>query len=323
MRHYLSPLLARALATIGAPADTELILDYPRRKDLGDLSTGLAHRTAAMLGRPAPEIAAEIVAALEHDPRFLSVDIAPNGFINFRFLPPFFHMRLEEMPTLSSEVRVIWNFLLRRRTVLVFKSENDRAAGESIERMMKKSEEEHGEPVRFLLINPMPPSIPVEEVSSEVGREMIDFLRMTAPPMPIMVIYRDQLHEHSERNPLRYLQYTHFRIAGIIRHAASEGYPLNRHASPEPLTHPREIDLIRSLLPFPDAVERAMSEENPGIIAAYLRELAESVNAFHAAQRIIGEPGPVRDARLRLLDAAGMMVRRGLEMIGMRVIDRV
>ncbi|MEO5928925.1 MAG: DALR anticodon-binding domain-containing protein [Candidatus Kapaibacterium sp.] len=242
MRRYLSPLLARALAAIGAPADTEIILDYPRRKDLGDLSTGLAHRLSTAIGRPAPEIASEIVAVLERDPRFLSVDIAPNGFINFRFLPPFFHMRLEEMPPLSSTDR----------------------------------------------------SMPVLRGDGAFTGDA-----------------------------LQYIQYTHFRIAGIIRHATSEGFPLNRHASPEPLTHPREIDLIRSLLPFPDAVERATSEENPGIIAAYLRELAESVNAFHATHRIIGEPEPVRDARLRLLDAAGMTLRRGLEMIGMPVMDRV
>ncbi|MDB5034405.1 MAG: argS [Chlorobi bacterium] len=239
VKRYLAPLLARALAAIGAPADTEIILDYPRRKDLGDLSTGLAHRLAATLGRPAPEIAARIVAALESDPRLLSVDIAPNGFINFRFLPPFYHMRLASLLS---------------------------------------------------------------------GRPLISIVRAVA---------------FENDGDLLYIQHTHFRIAGIIRHADSEGFPLNHRASLEPLAHPREIDLIRSIISFPDAADRAVSEENPLIITAYLCELAEAVNAFHAAHRIIAEAAPVRDARLRLLDAAGTMLRQGLEMMGMRVQNRV
>lgn len=97
MKFYIQPILAGALAKVGAPDATELGLEKPKQADHGDLATSVAMGLARSLKKAPRAIAEEIIAALEYDERYISaVEIAGPGFINFRFTPAFFQMRLDQ-----------------------------------------------------------------------------------------------------------------------------------------------------------------------------------------------------------------------------------
>lgn len=97
MKSYIQPILAGALAKIGAPDTTELGLERPKQAGHGDLATSVAMGLARTLKKAPRAVAEELIAALEFDRRYISgAEIAGPGFINFRFTPAFFQMRLEE-----------------------------------------------------------------------------------------------------------------------------------------------------------------------------------------------------------------------------------
>lgn len=98
MKSYIEPKIREALASIGAPEDTEIILERPRTLEHGDLATSVALGLARPLKKSPRAIADDLVAALELDPDLVSqVEIAGPGFINFRYTPCFFQKRLGEV----------------------------------------------------------------------------------------------------------------------------------------------------------------------------------------------------------------------------------
>lgn len=104
MKSYIQPILAAALAKIGAPDTTELSLERPKQADHGDLATSVAMGLARSLKKSPRAIAEGIIAALEFDERYISgAEIAGPGFINFRFTPAFFQMRLDQATRVGEE----------------------------------------------------------------------------------------------------------------------------------------------------------------------------------------------------------------------------
>ncbi|HVK40443.1 MAG TPA: arginine--tRNA ligase [Candidatus Kapabacteria bacterium] len=102
MKSYLHPILKSAIVALGAPEDTDVVLEAPRQADHGDLATSVALGLARALKQSPRQIAEAIVGRLEADSRYISsVEIAGPGFINFRFTPEFYHAQLEEVAKLG------------------------------------------------------------------------------------------------------------------------------------------------------------------------------------------------------------------------------
>jgi len=102
VKSYLHPILKSAIVALGAPEDTDVVLEAPRQADHGDLATSVALGLARALKQSPRQIAEAIVGRLEADSRYISsVEIAGPGFINFRFTPEFYHAQLEEVAKLG------------------------------------------------------------------------------------------------------------------------------------------------------------------------------------------------------------------------------
>lgn len=102
MKSYLHPILKSAIVALGAPEDTDVVLEAPRQADHGDLATSVALGLARALKQSPRQIAEAIVGRLDADSRYISsVEIAGPGFINFRFTPEFYHAQLEEVAKLG------------------------------------------------------------------------------------------------------------------------------------------------------------------------------------------------------------------------------
>ncbi len=114
-----------------------------------------------------------------------------------------------------------------------------------------------------------------------------------------------------------YLQYTHARTCSILRKAGEAGIKDILEA-PSDTTK----NLERILLRFPDAVRAAGDERDAHYIATYLYALAQEFNAFYAHERIVdsGDDAPYRVALTR---AISIVLKNGLDLLGMRAPDRM
>lgn len=173
---------------------------------------------------------------------------------------------------------------------------------------------------------PWPPATPppsTNDLLAEFGADTVRFFLIMRPAGIRSLFDLDLARRHSERNPLRYLQYASARIAGLLRHAASESLPLDEHTDLSPLRRPEELALVRQILLFPEAVSRAARSLEPATLAESLRDLVSAFGAFHRQCRIIAEPPPLQGARLRLLMVTGSTLAAGLGLLGISAPERV
>jgi arginyl-tRNA synthetase len=120
--------------------------------------------------------------------------------------------------------------------------------------------------------------------------------------------------------------YAFARLRSLINDSVSE-VPAD-HASQHPdltvLTHEAERNLALDLLAFTGAAGRAAREDNPSVIAAFLLELVRDLNRFYDRCPVLKDPDPtVRGARLSLCRATAEVLRRGADLLGMPLLERM
>lgn len=115
-----------------------------------------------------------------------------------------------------------------------------------------------------------------------------------------------------------YLQYAYARIRGIMKKAGAEP---DGKAGWELLAEPETRALIRLLADFPLAVDQAARDNEPSLITSCLFELCKAFNLFYTHHRVVGSGGDVEPARLLLCACTGRVIRNGLELLGVPVLE--
>ena len=125
------------------------------------------------------------------------------------------------------------------------------------------------------------------------------------------------VREDSE-NPVYYVQYAHARICTLLKNLEAEGYTVPAAAEVDftVLSDESEINLIKQLAVYCEAVRLAAQNYDPSHINRYLIDLAAAFHKFYNACRIKGEAETVLRARLKLADTVRSVLRNGMELIG-------
>ncbi|KAM9862835.1 arginine--tRNA ligase [Leucobacter sp. BZR 635] len=136
----------------------------------------------------------------------------------------------------------------------------------------------------------------------------------------------EKVRSRTNDNPVFYVQYAHARTCAVDRNAEAAG--ITREAfAPELLTHETETDLLGKLQQYPGIVAGAAELREPHRIARFLEEFAAAYHRWYDNCRVIplGEE-PVTDlhrTRLWLNDAAGQVLRNGLDLLGVSAPERL
>ena len=125
-----------------------------------------------------------------------------------------------------------------------------------------------------------------------------------------------------EGNTAPYLQYAYTRIQSIFRKAAMDPGQLQH---PIILEHDDEKVLARRLLQFAETIELVSKEAYPHILCTYLYDLSSAFMRFFEFCPIL--KSDVSDSekfsRLRLCHATATILKTGLELLGIEVMDRM
>ncbi|MCC6520546.1 arginine--tRNA ligase [Candidatus Nomurabacteria bacterium] len=157
----------------------------------------------------------------------------------------------------------------------------------------------------------------VEEILDSVSIGAIKFAILRAKPgQHINFDPETSLSFEGDSGP--YLQYTHARIQSIIAKAQL----LN--IDPVYQFHQTLSDVERTLLHFPEIVERAIAEYAPQHIVTYLLELARTFNAFYAGNQIIDASDiQTSSHRLALAQTTAIVLKNGLTLLGIKAPERM
>jgi arginyl-tRNA synthetase len=155
--------------------------------------------------------------------------------------------------------------------------------------------------------------VTLREVLDEVGPDAVRFFLVGRSPDAMMDFDLDLAKAQSDVNPVYYVQYAHARIAGIMRRAEGVSYAAGNVAL---LTQGAELALIRKMLQFSEVATDAAAALAPHPIPHYSIELATAFHAFYNECRVISEDAELTRARLKLVEAARVILATALDLIG-------
>lgn len=166
--------------------------------------------------------------------------------------------------------------------------------------------------------------VPLSELVDEVGRDASRFFLLMRSADSPLDFDLELAKQQSSENPVYYVQYAHARICSILRSADETGVRLPEvDVDLSPITHSSEIELIKKLAEWPDAVERAAESYEPHRLTSYSTELAAQFHAFYRDCRVLGEAAGLTAARLALVQAAKTVLANALGMLGVSAPERM
>jgi arginyl-tRNA synthetase len=124
-------------------------------------------------------------------------------------------------------------------------------------------------------------------------------------------------------NTAPYLQNAYVRIRSIFRKAGElDGFKPSSLPSFK-LSELAERNLAKRLCQFAEIVPQVLTGFRPNILANYLFELANSFHAFYESCPVLKSDEPARSSRLALSDLTARVLQRGLDLLGIKVPERM
>jgi arginyl-tRNA synthetase len=162
--------------------------------------------------------------------------------------------------------------------------------------------------------------VTLRDLMEDVGADCAKFFFLMRGTSAHLDFDLDVARQQNDENPAYYVQYGHARICSVLRYAAERGL----QPAPEiPLDQEEETLLIRQLARFPEVVRGAAAAREPHRVPTYLVETAAAFHRFYHQCRVVTDDLPRSRARLELVDAARVVLRNGLGLMGVSAPERM
>ena len=161
--------------------------------------------------------------------------------------------------------------------------------------------------------------VTLRELVDEVGLDACRFFFLARAASTHMEFDLELAKKESSENPVYYVQYAHARNHSILSLARDRGIDWSS-GDVALLSDPNELNLIRTMIRLPELVEQAARALEPHHLPHYALELATAFHGFYENCRVISanpEDAEVTLARLKLVEAAQVVFRRCLGLMGM------
>lgn len=172
----------------------------------------------------------------------------------------------------------------------------------------------------------------IEGFSEEQAKELYEILGMGALKYFLLkvdpkkrMLFNPEESIQFQGNTAPFIQYTHARIAAILRKAdqIKINY-LGNDLSINDALSDVERELIFLLSDFPNKVKLAGEEFTPAVIAQYVYDLAKEYNRFYAELPIFNEGDlTVKKFRVVLSYLVARTIKAGMGLLGINVPDRM
>ncbi len=128
----------------------------------------------------------------------------------------------------------------------------------------------------------------------------------------------------TDGNTATYMQYAYARNRNIFRKGDENAELYRTNPPPVFLETPQERALALALLRFEESLQSAAVDYRPSAITAYLWDLATAYSAFYLNCPVLKASTPaLRQSRLLLCDLTARTIQKGLDLLGIRTIERM
>jgi len=156
------------------------------------------------------------------------------------------------------------------------------------------------------------------DIAQKIGIGAVKYADLSQYRMTDYVFSWDKMLS-LQGNTAPYLQNAYVRIRSIFRKAGETQTKIDQLV----LAEAAEINLAKLLCQFAEVVPQVLNDFRPNILANYLFELANSFHTFYEACPVLKSDEPARGSRLALCDLAGRVLQRGLDLLGIKVPEKM
>ena len=138
-----------------------------------------------------------------------------------------------------------------------------------------------------------------------------------SPESNVIFSLEDALRFEGDTGP--YLQYTYVRAKSILEKSKLKSIKYDSNN----LVEKKEQEILKLISQFPDIVEKSAKDYRPHYLANYLHNLAETFNQFYQSIQVLHAENKFRDARLKLVESVKIILKTGLSMLGIPVVEKM
>jgi arginyl-tRNA synthetase len=156
------------------------------------------------------------------------------------------------------------------------------------------------------------------DVAQKIGIGSVKYADLSQYRMTDYVFSWDKMLS-LQGNTAPYLQNAYVRIRSIFRKAGESAPKIDKLV----LGDSAEINLAKSLCQFAEVVPQVLNDFRPNILANYLFEVANNFHTFYEACPVLKSEEPARSSRLVLCNLARRVLQRGLDLLGIKVPEKM
>src|SRR5213594_2595744 len=156
------------------------------------------------------------------------------------------------------------------------------------------------------------------DIAQKIGIGAVKYADLSQYRMTDYVFSWDKMLS-LQGNTAPYLQNAYVRVRSIFRKAGEAAAKIEKFV----LHEAAEITLAKRLCQFAEIVPQVLNDFRPNILANYLFELANNFHAFYEGCPVLRSDEPVRSSRLALCDLTGRVLQRGLDLLGIKVPEKM
>jgi arginyl-tRNA synthetase len=166
--------------------------------------------------------------------------------------------------------------------------------------------------------------VTVRDLIDEVGRDAVRYFFLMRKGDSQLVFDVDVARSQSDENPVYYIQMAHARLSGIFRVGEIDSSSVTGlDADLSILSLPEEQELMKALLDYPALIAGAAEALEPHRVATYLHDTAGKVHLWYHKAHVLNEPDEIMRARLVLARASQIVLRNGLDVLGITAPERM
>lgn len=166
----------------------------------------------------------------------------------------------------------------------------------------------------------------LDDLIEEVGTDAVHYFFVMRSANTHLEFDIALAKKQSEQNPVYYVQYAHARIASILRFAESEGIENDLQKNLQSLNKletSEEINILKTLLNFPEIISNCAKSFEPHHLTNYLKEVAEAFHSFYHANRVLNDDEELTRARITLCLMAKKVLANGLEILNVSAPEKM
>jgi arginyl-tRNA synthetase len=167
-------------------------------------------------------------------------------------------------------------------------------------------------------------AVTMRDLIEEVGLDATRYFFAMRSADTHMDFDLDLAVSQSNDNPVYYAQYAHARICSILRAAGEQGFAVDEKANFSQVGAEKEVDLLKKLGEFPQAVAEAAVKRVPHRVTHYIFELASAFHSFYNAEKVLDAEQKERTAaRLGLIQSVQITLKNALSLIGVSAPEKM